>query len=203
MNEPKYILRTKEVVFGKSRWEDVTCAIWILWRILAWVNVAVLLFNIIFLKIEHSWSAIGFTLFSVIVTSVFFPKPQPWPSPIELQFYDEYLHIICDEQRFRKGATRKAICDCFYEDIKEIKFCPFCKRFDIIGTREPNKLTDFFLYYKKKNKGFPRSPDYIVAQPPIGEYHFSFTLYGDDADRIISGLEEFTGKEVAIPDEPS
>lgn len=130
--EPNYVLKTNEAVLVSKNSKAIS-----VFKTAVWVIVAVIVLgSLVFQKnlfAEITWSTR--ILLIVIALGVLFigGKKENIESPMELQFFDDYLVIYRPKRFYSKKVTRMEINKMMYSDIKRCVYKAKSKRVHIYG----------------------------------------------------------------------
>ena len=162
-------------------------------KIATWVIVgAVIIGSLIFqdnLLGEMSWSTRIILILLAIGTLFLGNKKEYFPSPMELQFYDEYLIFYLPKRYYSKRVTRKQINKMMYTDIEKCVYKSKSKRVHIYGGGES------IWYNYDKNGNVPLQPDEI-RKVSHGLVYFN-TTFAVEID-FVKEIEEHSPLRVIV-----
>ena len=154
MDKPNYVLKTNEAVLMPK--EQSNSYIFIKKGVL--IIVAILILgSLIFqenLFFELSWTARVILIVLAVVFLFFGEKKIDVPSPIELQFYDEYLILYRPKRYYSKKVTRMEFNKMLYTDITRCIYKANSQRLHIYG----NVAATWYNY--DANGVVPSTPTY-------------------------------------------
>lgn len=133
MENPNYILKTNEAVLMPKNQSNSLGFI----KIGVWIVVAVIVLgSLVFqdnLFAELTWTT-RMLLIAVAIGVIFVgSKKENVPSPMELQFYDDYLIIYRPKRYYSKKVTRMEVNKMRYSDIRRCVYKAQSKRVHIYG----------------------------------------------------------------------
>ncbi len=132
--EPNYVLKTNEAVLMPQKDNSKIHRI----KVAVWVIVAVIVIASFVLGIsvfsEISWTARCLLIALAIGTCFIGPKRVNVPSPIELQFFDDYLILYRPKRYYNARVTRREINRMYYSEISKCLFKSESQRLHIYGT---------------------------------------------------------------------
>ena len=136
MEQPNYVLRTNEaVLMPKKMPKGKRIAFDILKKLFLFVIIGLIVCSVIFG--ENMFAEMGFSgiVAIVFVAGVLIKNGghEDVPSPIELQFYDEYLIVYRPKRYLNKHETRKEFAQFYYKDITECEYAEKSKMIRIFG----------------------------------------------------------------------
>lgn len=126
-------------------------------------------------------------LIGLVISSFSWDKKNKAPSPIEIQFYNEYLIIFRNKRYYDKRVSRKEYNKFRYSDIDRIEFEPEFKRFALTG------IIDAKWFNYRKDGTLPDEPTYHRT---VEDGICFFYLFSDDEEQIIEKLEQFSNMKV-------
>ena len=152
MDKPNYVLKTNEAVLMPIENNNTANII----KICVWIIVGIIVLGSILFQ-ENLFSELSWTArIMLIVVAVGFGfydgKKEYCPSPMELQFYDEYLVLYLPKRYYSKRVTRKQINTMKYADISKCAFKAKSNRIHIYG----NGTSVWYNY--KKDGSLPENP---------------------------------------------
>lgn len=131
--KPNYILRTNEAVLMPTSHGNGL----LVFKICVWVVVLlIVLGSLIFhdnLFSELSWSARILLIVLAIGVTLYGGKKEYFPSPMELQFFDDYLVLYLPKRYYGKHLTRMQIDKMKYSDITKCVYKTQSQRIHIYG----------------------------------------------------------------------
>lgn len=152
MSKPNYVLQTNEAVLmpvGKNGSANVI-------KVCVWVIVAIIVIgSIIFqdnLFSELSWPVRIMLIVIAIAFGFYGEKKEYFPSPMELQFFDDYLVLYLPKRYYSNRVTRKQINTMKYADVTKCVFKSKSNRIHIYG----NGTSVWYNY--KKDGTVPEKP---------------------------------------------
>jgi hypothetical protein len=185
MSEPKNILRTYEKVDIPVSSSGVHTFL----RTATWVIVgAIIIGSLIFqsnLLSDMPWTTIVL-LISLVITFGR-QKTNPTPSEIEVWFYDDYLVIYRNKRYYSPKVSYREFNKFYYNDVSEMTYDCRTQRFNVYGKIDAT----FFKYDKGGN--VPNAPHYHKVTDGGICY---FYVINNDAEIIISTMEQYVGKKV-------
>lgn len=133
MDKPNYVLRTNEATLERKEDSNIVR----LFRVGVLVVVAIIVMgSFIFqenLLTGLSWTTRCLLIAVAIGALLFGKKKEDVPSPIEIQFYDNYLILYRPMRVYNKKVTRMEINKMMYSDIKKCVFKTRLQRVHIYG----------------------------------------------------------------------
>lgn len=133
MNKPNYVLKTNEAALKRKECSNVVK----LFRVGVLVLVAIIVIgSFIFqenLLSELSWTSRCLLIAVAIEAILLGKKKEDVPSPIEIQFYDDYLILYRPMRVYNKKVTRMEINKMMYSDIEKCVFKTQLQRVHIYG----------------------------------------------------------------------
>ena len=155
MEQPNYVLRTYErVLMPKKMPKGKRIALDILKKLFLFVIIGLIVCSVIFG--ENMFAEMGFSgiVAIVFVAGVLVKNGghEDVPSPIELQFFDEYLIIYRPKLYLSKRVTRKDIAQFYYKDITKCVYYEKLQRLHIYGGGT------FTWYNYRKDGTLPETP---------------------------------------------
>jgi hypothetical protein len=153
MESPNYVLSTNENILVPKN-EKIES----LKSVVLAILLIILIGSFVFrdnLFTELPWSTRG--LFVVIMIGVFISGNKRVPSPIELQFFDEYLIIYIPKRYYNRKVTRMEFNKFYYKDIQECEFRSKSQRINFFGI----KNVEWYNY--KKDGSLPEKPTIIKS----------------------------------------
>lgn len=188
MGEPKKILRTYEKVDIPVSSSGVHTFI----RTATWIIVGVIIIgSLIFqsnLLSEISWISRMILIALAIGISFWGPKTNPTPSEIEVWFYDDCFVVYRNKRYYSPKVTHREFNKFYYNDVNGMDYDCRTHRFNIHGKIDAT----FFKYDKGGN--IPNVPYYHKITDGGICY---FYIINNDAEIIISTMEQYTGKKVS------
>ena len=136
MEQPNYVLRTNEaVLMPKKMPKGKRIAFDILKKLFLFVIIGLIVCSVIFG--ENMFAEMGFSgiVAIVFVAGVLIKNggKEDVPSPIELQFYDEYLIFYQPKRYLGKRVTERRITKFYYKDITKCVYYEKLQRLHIYG----------------------------------------------------------------------
>lgn len=186
--EPNYILKTNEAVLMPTKQSEKFKFV----RIGVLIVIGVIVCSsLIFqdnLFSELSWTA-RCLLIALAIGVMFTNKKEDVPSPIELQFYDDYLILYRLKKYYNKKVSRLEFNKMFYKDITKCVYRKDLQRLHIYGTVSAK----WFNY--NKDGSIPKQPTYNrIVENTIC---YARTLFATDVD-FKKEIEEHSPIEVKI-----
>ena len=133
MEKPNYVLKTNEAVLMPVNQGNGL----LVFKICVWIIVALtILGSIVFqdnLFLELSWTSRIFLIILVIGVTLYGGKKEDFPSPMELQFFDDYLVFYQPKRYYSKHVTRMEIGKMKYSDITKCAYKTRSQRIHIYG----------------------------------------------------------------------
>lgn len=133
MEKPNYELKTNEAVLMPVNQGNGL----LVFKICVWIIVALtILGSIVFqdnLFLELSWTSRIFLIILVIGVTLYGGKKEDFPSPMELQFFDDYLVFYQPKRYYSKHVTRMEIGKMEYSDITKCAYKTRSQRIHIYG----------------------------------------------------------------------
>lgn len=133
MDNLNYTIKTYEAVLIPT--EDNKAKIWL--RNCAWAIIGIIIISSFVLDInmfeEISWTARIFLITVAIGFGFFGEKKEYVPSPMELQFYDDYLVLYLPKRYYSRRITRKQINTMKYSEISKCVLKNKSNRIQIYG----------------------------------------------------------------------
>lgn len=152
MEKPNYVLKTNEAVLMPTNQGNGL----LVFKICVWIIVAlIILDSLVFqdnLFLELSWTASIFLIILVIGVTFYGGKKECFPSPMELQFFDDYLVLYLPKRYYGKHLTRMQINKMKYSDITKCVYKTCSQRIHIYGDG-----TSIWYNYRK-NGTLPKKP---------------------------------------------
>lgn len=173
MDEPNYVLKTNDADLMPVEQGGG-------FRILkagVWVVAAVLIFgSLIFgdnLFLELSWTA-RVLLIATVIRVAIGSRREYVPSPIELQFYNDYLIMYRPKHYYNRRVTRMEVDKMMYSGITRCVYKAKSQRIHIYGDVEAK------WYNYNKNGVVSQTPTYdrVVR----GTLYYISTVYAPDVD---------------------
>lgn len=133
MDRPNYVIQTDEAVLVPTKQSGgFTFFKTGVWIIVAVIVIGSLLFqsNLFF---ELSWSARILLIVLALGVTFFGEKKEYAPSPMELQFYDDYLVLYLPKRYYSKRLTRMEINQMKYSDITKCAYKTKSQRIHLYG----------------------------------------------------------------------
>lgn len=186
---PNYILQTNDdVLVPKNKSKALYTMKIVILVIIAIIVIASLLFqeNIF---VELPWTV---RILLIILTIGIFVKSgetEYAPSPMELQFFDEYMIFYLPKRYYSRRLTRKEIVKMNYSDIKKCVYKTQSKLVHFYG----NAVSTWWNY--KKDGTIPQSPT-ETRNVTDGLMYFG-TRFMDDID-IVKEIEEHSPVKVIV-----
>ena len=136
MEQPNYVLRTNEaVLMPKKMPKGKRIAFDIQKKLFLFVIIGLIVCSVIFR--EDMFAEMGFSgiVAMVFVAGVLIKNGghEDVPSPIELQFYDEYLIFYQPKRYLGKRVTERRITKFYYKDITKCVYYEKLQRIHIYG----------------------------------------------------------------------
>lgn len=129
---PNYVLKTNEAVLIKKQGKGFTFLKTGVWIVVAVIVIGSLLFQDNLFS-ELSWTArILLIVLALGVTSLG-GKKENIPSPIELQFYDDYFVLYRPKRYYNKKVTRMEFNKMMYSDISRCVYKAKSQRIHFYG----------------------------------------------------------------------
>lgn len=133
MEKPNYVLRTNEAVLMPVNQGNGL----LVFKICVWIVVALtVLGSIVFqdnLFSELSWTSRIFLIILVIGVTLYGGKKEYFPSPMELQFFDDYLVFYLPKRYYGKHSIGMQIDKMKYSDITKCVYKTRSQRIHIYG----------------------------------------------------------------------
>ena len=133
MEVPNYVMKTEEANLmpkkGKQYLSYLKVAIWI---IVGVIIVGSLLFGDNLFS-ELSWT-VRSLLIGLVIYSFFWKSAEFAPSPVEIQFYNEYMIIHRPKLYYKKKLSRMEYAKMQYVDITKIRYIERLQRLTFHGT---------------------------------------------------------------------
>lgn len=159
MESPNYVLKTNEaVLMPKNQSKGMEFLKIGVWVIVLMIVIGSLIFrNNLFS--ELSWSARVLLVVLAFAVTLVAGKQENVPSPIELQFYDDYIILYRPKRYYSRRVTRMEINKMHYSEITRCIFRVQSQRIHIYG----NLAATWYDY--DKNGRIQQTPTYnrIVA----------------------------------------
>ncbi len=134
MEQPNYVLRTVEAVFMPKKNNAAAEPI----RIIVWVIIGIIIVgSFIFqdnLFAELSWSARVFLIILALGVTFATSGLESVPSPMELQFYDDYFIFYKPKRYYSKRVTRMSYITMKYSEVTKCAYLTRAQRFQIYGS---------------------------------------------------------------------
>lgn len=132
MDKPNYVLKTNEAVLVPTNQSGANTFI----KIGVWIVVGIIVLgSVVFqdnLFAELSWTARCFLI--ILATGVLFArKKEDVPSPMELQFFNDYLILYLPKRYYSKSVTRMEINKMMYREITKCVYKIKSERIQIYG----------------------------------------------------------------------
>lgn len=134
MNRPNYVIRTNEAVLvpiEQSRGLKFL-------KIGVWIVVAVIVIGSLLLQSnlfsELSWTARVLLVVLALGVTFYGGKKEYAPSPMELQFYDDYLVLYLPKRYYSKRITRMEINQMKYSEITRCVYKTNSQRIHLYGS---------------------------------------------------------------------
>lgn len=162
-------------------------------KITVWIIIsAIVIGSLIFkdnLLNEMSWTTKMILVSLAIGIGFWNTKKTLVASPLEIQFYDNFLVVFREKRYYNRKISRKEFNKFYYEDISKLEYNHITKRFDLIG-----KIDAMWFDYNKDGS-VPKNPTYhrIVD----GGICYFYIINNDEED-IISNMERYVGKMVLL-----
>ena len=154
MENPNYVLMFNEAVLMPK---NQSKAVEIL-KIGVWVIALILVFGSLLFQdnlfLEFSWSSRLLLIMLAIVVTVVTSRQENAPSPMELQFYNDYLILYRPKRYYGRKVTRMEINKMQYTDITKCVFRKQSQRIHIYG----NVSATWYNY--DRNGIIPQTPTY-------------------------------------------
>ena len=155
MDKPGYVLKFNEAVLMPTGEKNNFTFI----KVGVWVIVCVLILgSFIFhdnLFSELSWTARVLLILLAVGVAFLHPKKKYTPSPIEIQFYDNYLVIYLPKRYYNRRVTRMEINRMNYTEITKCVIKTQSRRVHIYG----GGTSTWFNY--KPDGSLPQSPTQV------------------------------------------
>ncbi len=189
MDSPKYVIKTHETVSMPMGNNQPFATLKILvWVIIAMIALGSLVFDNNFF-FEISWTARVMLVSLVIGFGFWKPKSENIASPIEIQFYDDYLVVFREKRYYDRKVSRKEYNKFFYSDISKIDYDYRTRRLNLVG-----KIDAMWFNYNKDGS-VPQNPSYHrVVDGGICYFYVN----DNDEDTILKCLEEYTAKHPIV-----
>ena len=133
MEKPNYELKTNEAVLMPVNQGNGL----LVFKICVWIIVALtVLGSIVFqdnLFLELSWTSRIFLIILVIGVTLYGGKKEYFPSPMELQFFDDYLVFYLPKRYYGKHSIGMQIDKMKYSDITKCAYKTRSQRIHIYG----------------------------------------------------------------------
>lgn len=145
-NQPNYILKTNEAVLVPYFDNTILKVLNIFTlSIVALISLVSIVYKEnFFLEMSVLGKiTIGLIILAVLICNI---KKKEVPSPIELQFYDDYFILYLPKRYYSKRVTRKEVNKMMYSDISKCVYKANAQRIHIYG----NGSFEFYNYNKKE-----------------------------------------------------
>ena len=133
MDNPRYVLKTNEaVLISQKQNGGITFLKVGVWLVVAVIVIGSLVFQDNLFS-EMSWTTRCLLIAVAIGVAFVGSKKENIPSPIELQFYDDYLILYRPKRYYSKKVSRMEINKMMYADIKRCVYKSRSQRIQIYG----------------------------------------------------------------------
>ena len=133
MEDSNYVIKTNEAVLMPKNQNGKIKFL----KIGVWVIIGIIILgSLIFqdnLFSEFSWTTKILLILLVVRFSFYSGKKEYMPSPMELQFYDDYLVLYLPRRYYSNRVTRKEILTMNYNEISKCVYKANSKRIQIYG----------------------------------------------------------------------
>ncbi|GFP74239.1 hypothetical protein [Clostridium fungisolvens] len=188
MNTPNYVLKTNEALLVPK--DESGSHAFIRRTVLIIVSI-LLIFSFVFhgnLFSPISWG-VRLLLIFVGIKAYLWTNNERVPSPIQLQFYDDYIIVYREKHYYNKNHIRKEIFKFYYKDIETCKFRTATERINIIG------VVEGIFYDYNKDGSLPNEPTY--HRTTDGGICFFYTSAAPEVD-FVAEIENHSSIKVVI-----